>query len=131
MSLLLSFLLSSCPTLSSISQNPCTNYLTRMLKVVDFNGERTLEGLSQFVETGGDIGSSAKSEVGLPFISVFPSLVCPLSPSGSEGNDFSFLMTSSFTGNRRRRSGRRSSRPQRRTLGLNSFISKSGFSIYY
>lgn len=33
------------------------------LKVVDFNGERTLEGLTEFIDSRGDLGSAPKSEV--------------------------------------------------------------------
>ena len=34
-----------------------------MVKVVDFNGERNLEALSQFIETAGKLGASPKDEV--------------------------------------------------------------------
>lgn len=36
-------------------------------KVVEFNGERTVEGLSQFIDTQGQVGSSPKTEVGFYF----------------------------------------------------------------
>lgn len=56
------------------------NYCKIIVKVVDFNGDRTLEGMSQFIETGGKVGASVKSEVGF-FFFYFSSFcfvfVCP------------------------------------------------------
>lgn len=34
-------------------------------KVIEYNGERTLEGLTKFLETGGAYGQAAPEEVGL------------------------------------------------------------------
>lgn len=33
------------------------------LQVVEYNGERTLEGISQFIETDGEYGKAAPDEV--------------------------------------------------------------------
>ena len=72
--LLTLFCLSLCPFLSASHslnwaiclQYACTPNNTNP-KVVEFNGERTLEGLSQFIDTQGQVGSSPKTEVGFSF----------------------------------------------------------------
>lgn len=48
---------------TKITSFPTIKLYTKENKVVEYNGERTLEGLIKFVESGGEYGQAASEEV--------------------------------------------------------------------
>lgn len=48
---------------TKITSFPTIKLYTKENKAIEYNGERTLEGLIKFIESGGDYGQASSEEV--------------------------------------------------------------------